>query len=145
MKKFLALTFMFMFSSSCFAFEFQDWHLINEYVTPLILDANSEDMGKIIYKTYENNNSKKTFEIIFTQGNGTGGLYIPEEIKNSKGVMPSDSEYKILEVKGKKAILENQSYLPLVLAVNVSDDTVLTIESSSLSQEELIKTAEEIL
>ena len=146
MKKIiLSALFMFMFSSSCFAFEFQDWHLINEYVTPLILDANSEDMGKIIYKTYENNNSKKTFEIIFTQGNGTGSLYIPEEIKNSKGVMPSDSEYKILEVKGKKAILENQSYLPLALSVNFDDNIVLNIESSSLNQEELIKIAEEIL
>ena len=141
----LILIFIFMFSNSCSAFEFQEWHLINENITPLILDANSEDVGKIIYETYESNNSKKTFEIIFTQGKGTGSLYIPDKIKNSKGVMPSDSEYKIFEIKGKKAILENQSYLPLAIAINFNDNAVITIESSSLSEEELIKIAEEIL
>ena len=144
MKKFLVLIFILMFSNSSFAFEIKEWHLINENVTPLIFEATSKDLGKIIHKTYEHNNSKKTFELILTQGSGTGSLYVPEKIKNSRGLMPAD-EYKILEINGKKAILENKSYLPLVIAVQVNDNTVLNIESFSLNQEELINLTEAVL
>ena len=148
MKRILIVFFIFLSSSPCFALEIpekiSDWHLTNEYIQPLIPDATSEDMGRVIYKTYEREAPRGTLEIILTEGTGTGSLYIPDEIKKSKGLMPAN-EYKIFEINGRKAILENQSYLPLAIAIDVADNVILTIESPSLNQDELIKIAEEIL
>ena len=148
MKKIFAALIFALLSSGAYALELPEkiyeWHLTGGYVQPLNLEATSEDLGRVIYKTYERDAPKGTLEIILTEGTGTGSLYVPDEVKKSKGLMPA-SEYKIFEVNGKKAILENQSYLPLALAVNVTDDVVLTIESPSLNQDELIKIAEEIL
>ncbi len=148
MKRILIVFFIFLSSSPCFALEISekisDWHLTNEYIQPLIPDATSEDMGRVIYKTYEREAPRGTLEIILTEGTGTGSLYIPDEIKKSKGLMPAN-EYKIFEINSRKAILENQSYLPLAIAIDVADNVILTIESTSLSQDELIKIAEEIL
>ncbi|MBQ7560141.1 MAG: DUF4367 domain-containing protein [Synergistaceae bacterium] len=148
MKKFFALIFIFILSSQAYALELPEkiyeWYLTGGYVQPLNLEVTSEDLGRVIYKTYKRDAPKGTLEIILTEGTGTGSLYVPDEVKKSKGLMPA-SEYKIFEVNGKKAILENQSYLPLALAVCVNDDVVLTIESASLNQDELIKIAEEIL
>ncbi|MBR6902031.1 MAG: hypothetical protein IKN30_08260 [Synergistaceae bacterium] len=148
MKRILIVFFIFLSSSPCFALEISekisDWHLTNEYIQPLIPDATSEDMGRVIYKTYEREAPRGTLEIILTEGTGTGSLYIPDEIKKSKGLMPAN-EYKIFEINSRKAILENQSYLPLAIAIDVADNVILTIESPSLNQDELIKIAEEIL
>ena len=148
MKRILIVFFIFLSSSPCFALEIpekiSDWHLTNEYIQPLSPDATSEDMGRVIYKTYEREAPRGTLEIILTEGTGTGSLYIPDEIKKSKGLMPAN-EYKIFEINGRKAILENQSYLPLAIAIDVADNVILTIESPSLNQDELIKIAEEIL
>ena len=148
MKKIFAALIFALLSSGAYALELPEkiyeWHLTGGYVQALMPDAISEDLGRVIYKTYERDAPKGTLEIILTEGTGTGSLYVPDEVKKSKGLMPA-SEYKIFEVNGKKAILENQSYLPLAVAVNVSDDVILTIESPSLNQDELIKIAEEIL
>ena len=148
MKKIFAALIFALLSSGAYALELPEkiyeWYLTGEYVQALMPDAISEDLGRVIYKTYERDAPKGTLEIILTEGTGTGSLYVPDELKKSKGLMPA-SEYKIFEVNGKKAILENQSYLPLAVAVNVSDDVILTIESPSLNQDELIKIAEEIL
>ena len=148
MKKIFLFIFIFILESSCAALELpekiHEWKLTEEFITPLILDATSEDAGKIIYRTYEREKPIGTFQIILTEGSGTGNLYVPDEVKNSKGLMPA-SEYKIFEIDGKKAILENQSYLPLAIAVAVDNNIVLNIESYSLNQKELIKIAEAIL
>lgn len=148
MKKIFAALIFALLSSGAYALELpekiDEWHLTSEYIQPLNLEATSEDLGRVIYKTYERDAPKGTLEIILTEGAGTGSLYVPDEVKKSKGLMPA-SEYKIFEINGKKAILEIQSYLPLALAVEVNDDVVLTIESPSLNQDELIKIAEEIL
>ena len=110
------------------------WQCVNEYVVPLVADANSADMGTITYRDYERDN--RTLNVILTQGKGTGSFYVPEHVNDAKGVMPSGSGYEVLEVAGFKAVLERHEYLPLALSVNVSKDTVLTIESSPLNDEE---------
>ena len=110
-----------------------------------IATEKSQDLGKVIYKDYERENPKKTLQIILTEGKGMGSLYVPEKIKTSKGLMPSEAGYKILNVAGKRAILETQSYLPIVLAVNFDNNIVLTIESKSLNENEIVKFAEELL
>ena len=151
MKKiFLGLIFSFVIFNSQAQAAFQDWKLINEYVQPLIPDATSEDLGRVVYRTYERESPRGTLEIILTEGKGTGSLYVPELVNDSKQLLPA-AEYKILELEdgspagSHKAILENQSYLPLALAIQVDDNVILNIESSSLNQEELILIAREIL
>lgn len=145
MKKiFFLFTFILMIFNSQAQAAFQDWTLTNEFTTPLIPDANSEDLGRVIYRTYERESPRGTLEIILTEGKGTGDLYVPESVDETKKLMPA-SEYKILEIDNHRAILENQSFLPLVLAVQVDDNVILNIESSSLNQEELVSIAKEIL
>ena len=145
MKKiFFIFIFIFTIFNSQAQAALQDWILTNEFIQPLIPGDNSEDLGRVIYRTYEKKSPLKKFEIILTEGKGTGNLYIPEKINDAKKLMPA-SEYKILNINGRKAILENQSYLPLALAIQVDNNVILNIESSSLNQEELISIAKEFL
>ena len=120
------------------------WQLVSEHVQPLIPDATSEDFGRVIYQTYERESPRATLEVILTQGKGAGSLYVPNSVNASKGLMPAGG-YEVLEVGGKRAILETQSNLPIALAVDVGDNVALTLESASLSREEILKVAEETL
>lgn len=148
MRKFLLVIFL-LLSSCSYALELpeaiNEWQCINENIVPLILDANGENLGRVVYRDYVRESPKGSLQIILTEGKGTGNLYVPEKINNSHGVMPSDSGYKILSISGHKSILESQSFMPLALAVNAGDNVILTIESSSLNENELINFAEEIL
>ncbi len=155
-KKFLILIFAFIISNLCFTSEadcqseLAHWKLKSEFIQPLIPSANSEDFGRVVYRTYERESPRGVLEIILseadcrTQGKGTGSLYVPERVDASKKLFPA-AEYKILEIENHKAILENQSHLPLALAIQVNDNVILNLESSSLNQEELISIAKEIL
>ena len=146
MKKIFAVIFLLTFASSCSAIEIKipDWKLVNEFITPLIPDATSEDLGRVIYRTYEREAPREILEIILTEGKGTGSLYVPEEVDDSKKLMPA-SEYKILELAGHKAILEIHENLPPALAVRVDENIILNLESPSLTPQELISIAEKIL
>ncbi|MBQ7197055.1 MAG: hypothetical protein IJS40_06560 [Synergistaceae bacterium] len=155
-KKFLILIFAFIISNLCFASEadcqseLANWKLKSEFIQPLIPSANSEDLGQVVYRTYERESPRGVLEIIWTEGKGTENLYIPANVDDSKKLFPG-AEYKILEIENHKAILENQSdsrsptHLPLALAIQVDDNVILNLESSSLNQEELISIAKEIL
>ncbi|MBR0234744.1 MAG: hypothetical protein IJQ99_09850 [Synergistaceae bacterium] len=148
MLKKIILTFLFViFSSGAFAFELpdkiKDWHLVSEFVTPLI--AGEKDFGRVVYKNYERESPKGFLQIIMTDGTGTGNLYVPSDTNNSKGVIPFNSDYKVLEISGKKAILETQENLPLSLALNYSDNIIITIESYSFNENEIIRFMEELL
>ena len=149
MKKIIsALIFVLNFAFPCQASHFNidiaDWTLISEFITPLILDATSEDLGRVVYQNYERIFPHGTLEIILTEGKGTDWLYIPKYVSSSKKLMGA-SEYKILEIEGHKAIFENQPHLPSALSIYVDESRVLNIESSSLKQEELVSIAREIL
>ena len=136
----------FCFSSAAYGFEIQipGWELKSEFVTPLIPDANSEDLGRVVYKTYERESPRAVLEIILTEGTGTGNLYVPESVDASKGLMPADG-YEILEIEGHRAVLESPEFLPMALAINAGQNLIINLESPSLSREELIETAKEIL
>ncbi len=120
----------------------QEWHSVSEHVLPLI--AGEKDFGRVVYKNYERESPKGYMQIILTEGSGTGTLYVPERVNDSKGVMPS-SGYEILRVSNHNCIIEHHEYMPFVLAVNVSKDIILTIETGSLDDEHMIELAEEIL
>ncbi|MBR0034234.1 MAG: hypothetical protein IJP54_01030, partial [Synergistaceae bacterium] len=81
----LVLTFL-MFSGRAFAFELPDavkeWRCVKEHIVPLVLDVNSEDIGRMVYRDYEREMPKGTVQIILTEGRGTGSLYVPEGVRD---------------------------------------------------------------
>ncbi len=145
----LVLLMMFLFVSGCYAGELPDsvreWRCVKESVTPLVLDANGENLGRIVYRDYEREAPKGYVQVIMTEGSGTGSLYVPESVRDSEGVMPSDAGYRVLSIAGRKAIMEAKSYMPLVLAIAAGENVVVTIESGSLGEDELVSFAEEML
>ncbi len=140
---------MMLFSGGAYALELPDtvneWRCVNEHVVPLILDVNSENLGRMVYRDYVRDFPKGTLQIIMTEGRGTGSLYVPEGVRDSKGAMPAESGYEILNVAGRKSVLERREYMPLALAVDVAENVILTIETGSLTEDEIVSFAEEVL
>lgn len=144
-----AVMMLWLAAGSGFAYELPDavkeWRCVNEHVVPLVLDVNSENLGRIVYRDYECEMPKGTLQIILTEGRGTGSLYVPEGVRDSKGAVPAESGYKLLDVAGRKSVLEKRAYMPLALAVSAGDNVVLTIETGSLTEDEIVSFAEEVL
>ncbi len=132
-----------------YAFELPDsvkeWRCVNEYVVPLILDVNSEDLGRIVYRDYEREMLKGTVQVILTEGRGTGSLYVPEEVRDVAGAMPAESGYRIIDIDGRKSIIERHEFIPISIAVDAGENIVITIESSTLNEEEITEFARNIL
>ena len=141
---------MLVFAASCaFALELPDsvneWQCVKEYVTQLVPDATGKSLGRVVYRDYEREAPRGLVQVIMTDGTGTGSLYVPEKASDSKGDLPTEAAYKLITVSGCKSILEIYPYMPLALAVSVGDNVILTIESSSLNENEIVSFAEEIL
>ena len=122
-----------------------EWHSVSTNITQLITSYNGESHGRVIYRTYKRESPSGFLDVILTEGSGTGTLYIPQKVNDSQGMMPNDSGFELVKVSGHDAIIESQSYMPLVLAVNAGDNITLNLESTSAGKEELIRIAEEIL
>lgn len=75
-------------------------------------------------------------------GPGAGGLRTPPEgMKADDRPLGFGSSYEGVTVEGKRALLEEVPAVGLALAVALADDATLTLESSSLSRENLLKAA----
>ena len=148
-KAWLCLAVILWAAGYAFSFELPDsvgeWQSVNEHVTPLVPAATSADLGRVVYRDYVRETPRGLVQVILTEGTGTGSLYVPEKLNASKGVLPTNSGYKLLNVNGHKAILEQYPLMPLSLAINAGKDTVITIESSALNEEGLIEFAAELL
>lgn len=149
-KKFLAIIItILLFTSRIHALELLDeireWHSVSEYVQPLIASKDNTDFGRCVYKSYVRESPKSYMQVILTEGRGTGTLYVPERVNDSKGVMYSPSRYEILNVAGHNSIIEHHENLPPSLAVSVSKDIILTLEADSLDDNEMIELAEELV
>lgn len=125
--------------------EIREWHSVSEYVQFLIASKDNTDFGRCVYKSYVREAPKSYMQVILTEGRGTGTLYIPERLNDSKGVMYSPSRYEILNISGHNSIIEHHENLPLSLAVSVSKDIILTLEADSLDDNEIIELAEEFV
>lgn len=122
-----------------------EWHEVSTNILPLITTYNNESHGRVVYATYKRESPSAFLDVILTEGSGTGNLYVPEKVNDSEGMMKSDSGFEVVKVSGHDAIIESQSFMPLVLAVNVGDNITLNLESPSANREELMRVAEEIL
>ena len=148
-KAWLFLAVILWAAGYAFALELPDsvgeWQCVNEHITPLVPAATSADLGRVVYRDYAREAPRGFVQIIMTEGTGTGSLYVPEKANDSKGDLPTEAAYKLITVSGCKSILEIYPYMPLALAVSVGDNVILTIESSSLNENEIVSFAEEIL
>lgn len=146
---FAIIIYLLSFTSHIQALELPDkiheWHSVNEHVVPLIATAGNKDFGKCTYRNYERESPRGYMQVILTEGTGTGSLYVPEHVNDSKGVMFSPSGYEIVSVSGHNAIIEHHEYMPSALAVNLSKDIILTLESGSIDDEKMIELAEELV
>ena len=149
MRSLIFAVMMILAASCAFALELPDsvneWQCVNEHVTSLVPDATGESLGRVVYRDYVREAPNGLVQVIMTDGEGTGNLYVPEKLNDSKGVLPTDSRYQLLNVAGHKSILESYPFMPLALAVSVGDNVILTIESGSLNENEIVSFAEEIL
>ena len=148
--KFLTvLMIVMMTGSQAFSAELPDsfgqWRSVNKNILPLVTEYNQESHGRVVYVTYKKISLSAVLDVILTEGTGAGNLYVPEKIRSEKGMMPSDSGFELLEISGRRAILERQSFMPLALSVKAGDNITLTLESSQVGRDELVKAAEEIL
>ena len=125
--------------------EIQEWHSVSEYVLPLIASKDNTNFGRCVYKSYVRESPKSYMQVILTEGSGTGTLYVPERVNDSKGVMYSPSGYDILNISGHNSIIEHHEHIPTALAVNISKDIILTLEAGSLDDNEMIELAEEFV
>lgn len=123
----------------------REWHSVSERVQNLIAIAGNKNLGRCVYKTYERESPKGYMNLILTEGPGTGSLYVPERINDSKGVMQVSSGYEVLSISGYSAVLERHEYMPSALAVNISKDIILTVETGSLDDKGIIEITEELL
>ena len=122
-----------------------EWQTVSTNILPLVTTYNGESHGRVVYRTYKRESPSGFLDVILTEGSGAGSLYVPEKVNGSKGMMPNDSGFEVVKVSGHDAIIESQSFMPLVLAVSVEDNITLNIESPSANREELMRIAEEIL
>ena len=141
----MLLAAMVMASSCAYGLELPEiageWQCVKEHVVPLVAEADGSELGRMVYRDYVRESPRGAVQVILTEGRGTGGLYVPEGVKQEKGVMPSDAEYKIVDVCGHRAILETGGIVFPALAVSLGQDEVLTAESSALDGEGLTEFA----
>lgn len=75
------------------------------------------------------------------EGKGPGPLHVPAAVGSGDGVMDEEGTYRVLDVAGRRAILERHPLLAPALAVAVSPDTTLTLEGSGADEAELMDLA----
>ena len=122
-----------------------EWHKVSENVTPLITVYNHESQGRITYGTYTRESPSGVLEAVLTEGAGIGSLYVPVRVNTSEGVLPGDSGFEVVRVAGHDAIVESRAYLPIAVAVNLSRDIILTVETLALDERGIIEFAENVI
>lgn len=149
MKKIIALLALLLLPSFASALELPgkiaSWKLAGEQVVPLITQPDNINLGRCVYNSYVRDYPRGELQIILTEGKGTGTLYVPDKVKQSAGLLPSSAGYRVIDIAGRRAILETNENLPVSLAVRVSDNATITIETNSLDESEIVLFAERLL
>ena len=105
------------------------------------LEAPSGSFGEWLVRVYSTGGGR-TLKGTLMAGPGAGELRTPPEgMKTNDRPLGFGSSCEGLTVEGKRALLEEVPTVGLALAVALADDATLTLESSSLSREELLQAA----
>jgi hypothetical protein len=109
-------------------------------VTPL--NPADEDLGYWERWSYRSTATTDRLEVSLLRGPAAGTLYVPK-IGGTRDDLPIGfgSQYETLVIEGRPAVMETHPYLGLALAVQADRDVTLTLESRSLTRQQLIETA----
>ena len=129
---------------------FGEWKAEAEYATPL--KTASDDLGKWEDRLYVRTAPLARVEVLLMEGSGPGTLRVPPAAASDEGKTPLKdtpigfgATYETLTVAGLDAILEHEDLTGYALAVKLDKNQTLTVESKSLSREELLNFAERII
>lgn len=121
-----------------------EWH-----ATPIAttkFDTASEDLGRWQNRVYTRSAPIANIEVNLMEGPGPGSLRVPSEnISRNDAPLGFVSTYETLNIAEKRAILERGEVTGQALAVALDTKRTLTIESKSVSREELIDFAERLI
>ena len=114
-----------------------EWRSAHEDVIPLVLDANSENVGRWTHRVYTREAPRAAVEVNFMEGSGPGPLRVPElnPAAGADTVLDAKSEYRVINVAGWRAVLERSPLLPASLAVSMGSDGTLTLEGNVTDEE----------
>lgn len=105
------------------------------------LEAPSGTFGEWLVRVYRTGGGR-TLKATLMTGPGAGELRTPPEgLQTDDRPLGFGSSYEGLTVEGKRALLEEVPAVGLALAVALADDATLTLESSSLSREDILEAA----
>ena len=110
------------------------------------LDVGSEDLGTWRNRVYTRTAPIASIEVNLTEGAGFGTLYVPDtEGRNNDAPIGFASTYETLNIADKRAILERGEVTGQALAIAFDKNKTLTLESKSVSTEELLDFAERLV
>jgi hypothetical protein len=121
-----------------------EWRSAHEDVMPLVLDANSENVGRWTHRVYTRESPRGTVDVNFMEGSGPGPLRLPETAGAYGAVLDAKSAYHVIDVAGRRAALERSPLLPAALSVAVGTNETLTLEGN-LTDSELTALAERLI
>jgi hypothetical protein len=79
------------------------------------------------------------------EGPGPGSLFVPEgNVKTDDSPLGFASTYETLDIAGRRAVLENGNVTGHALSVALGENRTLTLETKSLSVDELLRFAEKL-
>ena len=117
--------------------------------TPIMtteLNTASEDLGLWQNRIYTRTAPIASVEINLMEGAGTGTLWIPEgDVARNDAPLGFSSLYRTLNITGKRAILERGEVTGQALSIKLDRYRTLTLESKSLSEEELLDFAARLI
>lgn len=121
-----------------------EWHAAPTATTEL--RAASEDLGRWRNRIYARAAPIARIEVNFMEGSGPGTLRVPEvRALQNDAPLGFVSTYRTLNISGKRAILERGEVTGQALAVAFDKNRTLTIETRSVSEEELLHFAERLI
>ncbi|MDR2528750.1 MAG: hypothetical protein LBD04_07025 [Synergistaceae bacterium] len=117
-----------------------EWRGMPAQVTEFTLTKDNENVGRWENRVYTRAAPIASVEANLMKGSGPGTLFVHEE-----GNEFTPPPYEVLNIAGKRAILEYEEATGQALAVALGKDSTLTLESKSLSREELLSFARNLI
>ena len=116
-----------------------EWRASSEHITEL------KALGRWLNRIYTRKAPIASVEVNLMEGSGPGTLFVPEgEVAANDAPIGFSSTYETLNVAGHRGILERGEVTGQALAISLSKDRTLTLETKSLSREEFLDFAEKL-
>ncbi|MDR1979415.1 MAG: hypothetical protein LBQ42_11840 [Synergistaceae bacterium] len=120
-----------------------EWRASPERITEL---KGSEPLGQWANRTYSRTAPIASVEVNLMEGPGPGPLFVPEgKVAADDGPLGFSSTYETLNVGRHRGILERGEVTGQALAIALGKNRTLTLETGSLSTEELLGFAEKLI